>query len=143
MSKTVTNFLDAIETPSDINEHLVALYSLAGRCHSVAELGVRYALSSTALIAARPDSLKSYDIELSPEALRIFKDGEKDGVNCQLIQSSSFDVTLDDVTNWIDDMDLSNIQTIIDAWTSSLQSSEYIQNGFKAMSNGEEGIKKK
>jgi hypothetical protein len=96
MSKTVTNFLDAIETPSDINEHLVALYSLAGRCHSVVELGVRYALSSTALIAARPDSLKSYDIELSPEALRIFKDGEKDGVNCQLIQSSSFDVTLYD-----------------------------------------------
>jgi hypothetical protein len=40
-------------------------------------------------------------------------------------------------------MDLSNIQTIIDAWTHSLQSSEYIQNGFKAMSSGEEGSKKK
>ena len=51
------------------------------------------------------------------------------------------DIENDD--NWIDDMDLSNIQTIIDAWTHSLQSSEYIQNGFKAMSSGEEGSKKK
>jgi len=40
-------------------------------------------------------------------------------------------------------MDLSNIQIVIDAWTKSLESSQYIQNGFKAMSSGEEGIKKK
>ncbi len=36
-----------------------------------------------------------------------------------------------------------NIQIVIDAWTQSLQSSQYIQNGFKAMSSGEEGSKKK
>ena len=63
--------------------------------------------------------------------------------NYYKISKKTFDVSLDDVTNWIDDMDLSNIQTIIDAWTKSLESSEYIQNGFKAMSSGEEGIKKK
>ena len=63
--------------------------------------------------------------------------------NYYKISKRTFDVTLDDVTNWIDDMDLSNIQTVIDAWTKSLESSEYIQNGFKAMSSGEEGIKKK
>ena len=63
--------------------------------------------------------------------------------NYYKISKRTFDVTLDDVTNWIDDMDLSNIQIVIDAWTKSLESSQYIQNGFKAMSSGEEGIKKK
>lgn len=105
MSKTVTNFLDAIEEPSDINEHLIALYSLAARCRSVVELGVRYGVSSTALIAARPDSLVSYDIELEPKAVERFKDGQDDGVNCKLIKASSFDITL------ADDVDMLFIDT--------------------------------
>jgi hypothetical protein len=96
MAKSVKNFLNALETPSDINEHLLALYSLAARCESVVEFGVRYGVSSTALIAARPDSLVSYDMTLEPQAVQIFKDGKDDGVNCELIQKSSFDVELDE-----------------------------------------------
>ena len=102
-----------------------------------------YALMSyNVLTATEAGETKQLDIDY--QMIDFVRDVTYCGLkNYYKISKRTFDVTLDDVTNWIDDMDLSNIQIVIDAWTSSLQSSEYIQNGFKAMSSGEAGVKKK
>lgn len=102
-----------------------------------------YALMSYNVLTAT-DAGETKKLDIDYQMIDFVRDIAYCGLkNYYKISKRTFDVTLDDVTNWIDDMDLSNIQVIIDAWTSSLQSSEYIQNGFKAMSSGEEGIKKK
>lgn len=102
-----------------------------------------YALMSYNVLTAT-EAGESKKLDIDYQMIDFVRDVTYCGLkNYYKISKRTFDVTLDDVTNWIDDMDLSNIQIVIDAWTSSLQSSEYIQNGFKAMSSGEEGIKKK
>jgi hypothetical protein len=102
-----------------------------------------YALMSYNVLTAT-DAGETKKLDIDYQMIDFVRDITYCGLkNYYKISKRTFDVTLDDVTNWIDDMDLSNIQVIIDAWTKSLESSEYIQNGFKAMSNGEEGIKKK
>ena len=102
-----------------------------------------YALMSYNVLTAT-EAGESKKLDIDYQMIDFVRDVTYCGLkNYYKISKRTFDVTLDDVTNWIDDMDLSNIQIVIDAWTKSLQSSEYIQNGFKAMSSGEEGIKKK
>ena len=102
-----------------------------------------YALMSYNVLTAT-DAGETKQLDIDYQMIDFVRDVTYCGLkNYYKISKRTFDVTLDDVTNWIDDMDLSNIQIVIDAWTKSLQSSEYIQNGFKAMARGEEGIKKK
>jgi len=102
-----------------------------------------YALMSYNVLTAT-DAGETKQLDIDYQMIDFVRDVTYCGLkNYYKISKRTFDVSLDDVTNWIDDMDLSNIQIVIDAWTKSLQSSEYIQNGFKAMSSGEEGIKKK
>jgi len=102
-----------------------------------------YALMSYNVLTAT-DAGETKQLDIDYQMIDFVRDVTYCGLkNYYKISKRTFDVTLDDVTNWIDDMDLSNIQTIIDAWTKSLESSQYIQNGFKAMSSGEEGVKKK
>jgi hypothetical protein len=102
-----------------------------------------YALMSYNVLTAT-DAGETKQLDIDYQMIDFVRDVTYCGLkNYYKISKRTFDVTLDDVTNWIDDMDLSNIQIVIDAWTSSLQSSEYIQNGFKAMSSGEAGVKKK
>jgi hypothetical protein len=57
-------------TPSDINDALPVLREFASRCKHVTEFGIRTAVSTTALLAAQPDRLISYDIELNMQFLR-------------------------------------------------------------------------
>ena len=59
-------FRDACATKSDINEHLGTLYGLARQCEYVAEFGVRFGVSTVALLAAQPASLVCYDIGPCP-----------------------------------------------------------------------------
>ena len=102
-----------------------------------------YALMSYNVLTAT-EAGESKQLDIDYQMIDFVRDVTYCGLkNYYKISKRTFDVTLDDVTNWIDDMDLSNIQIVIDAWTKSLESSQYIQNGFKAMSNGEAGIKKK
>ena len=54
--KTVT------ETRSDINEHILTLKKYADKCDHITELGVRAPTSTWAFVAAKPKTLRSYDI---------------------------------------------------------------------------------
>lgn len=102
-----------------------------------------YALMSYNVLTAT-DAGETKQLDIDYQMIDFVRDVTYCGLkNYYKISKRTFDVSLDDVTNWIDDMDLSNIQIVIDAWTQSLQSSQYIQNGFKAMASGEAGSKKK
>lgn len=50
------------ENPSDINEHLPTLKAIASECDSVTEMGVRFVISTWALVEACPKKLTCYDI---------------------------------------------------------------------------------
>lgn len=47
----------------------------------------------------------SYDIELLPEAVALFEAGKAEGVNCELVQGSSFDIELPEVDSIFIDTD--------------------------------------
>jgi hypothetical protein len=57
-----TKFNLLCETPSDINEHLVAIKDFASECETIIELGVRVSISTFALMMGKPKSLTSVDI---------------------------------------------------------------------------------
>jgi hypothetical protein len=97
MFTTYRNFLEACNTESDIHEHLPTLFRFASKCDSVVEFGVRFGTSSRALIAARPKSLVSYDTTVEPEAEALFAAGREEGLDCQLIEKSSFDIELEPI----------------------------------------------
>jgi glycosyltransferase involved in cell wall biosynthesis/Tfp pilus assembly protein PilF len=54
-------------TPSDINEHLPTLCSLAMECRHVTEMGTRMGVSTTAFLFAQPDKLVCYDHRKYPQ----------------------------------------------------------------------------
>jgi hypothetical protein len=54
------------ETPSDINQHLPILRKYAAQCNHITEFGVRGVVSTWALLAAKPQTLNSYDIKYHP-----------------------------------------------------------------------------
>ena len=51
-------------TVSDINEHLPTLARYAGECEHVTEMGVRWIVSTYALLMGKPQRMISYDINL-------------------------------------------------------------------------------
>jgi hypothetical protein len=50
------------QVPSDINEHLSVLKEYAEKCDHVTEMGVRYVVSTFALVLAKPKRLVSIDL---------------------------------------------------------------------------------
>lgn len=56
-------------SPSDTNEHMQTLKDLASECALCTEFGVRYVVTTWALIAARPQQVTSYDIEVNDAML--------------------------------------------------------------------------
>lgn len=50
------------QSPSDTNEHMQTLRNLASECSICIEFGVRWVVTTWALVAARPQRVISYDI---------------------------------------------------------------------------------
>jgi hypothetical protein len=57
-----TTYHNLVDTPSDINEHLPVLKQYAEKCDTVTEMGVRYVVSTFALVLAKPKKLISIDL---------------------------------------------------------------------------------
>ena len=51
-----------VNSPSDINEHLETIKRYASDCEHITEMGVRWVVSTWALLAAKPKRLVSIDI---------------------------------------------------------------------------------
>jgi len=64
MKKLEKIYNEFCKTPSDINEHLPTLKRYAEECDHVTEMGVRYIVSTYALLMGEPKKMISYDIIL-------------------------------------------------------------------------------
>jgi len=72
-------YASACKEKSDINEHLPILRAIAENCNSknygagirVTEFGTRWGISTTALLAARPQKLTCYDLSFHKKALEL------------------------------------------------------------------------
>jgi hypothetical protein len=66
------DFLDLVQTPSDMQGHVERLRELAAACERVREFGVRTGISTRALLAGRPRHMESCDL-IEPPTLRELK----------------------------------------------------------------------
>jgi len=100
-----TNFLvdkrleEKILISSDINEHLTTLKYYASHSNTVVEMGVRWIVSTWALLSARPHSLTSIDI-VHPSTFganldEVYEAAKEVDVEYEFIQSSSLDINLE------------------------------------------------
>lgn len=66
---------------SDIDGHIDTLARLAGRCNHVTEFGVRSGNSTFALIAGKPKTLVSYDVNPCPRIEELKRAAREAGVD--------------------------------------------------------------
>ena len=78
------SYIDAVNTPCDINEHLPLLNMLAKLSNHVTEFGVRRGISTKAWFN-NPVIVRAYDIEAYPEAVELFEHAAKANKDAKLI----------------------------------------------------------
>jgi|GEM_PF-2105397 len=86
MEKVETQFKIHSETPSDINEHLPAIYEYAKKCDHVTEMGLRWVSSSWAILRANPKKIVSYDIIKDPNVQQLVDASAEYGINFHFIE---------------------------------------------------------
>lgn len=62
MEKIINILNNKINTPSDINEHLLTIKKYSEDCDHITEMGVRDCVSTWAMLASNPKKMISYDI---------------------------------------------------------------------------------
>lgn len=115
---------------SDINEHLPTLRRYAEGCSHVTEFGVRWIVSTWALLAARPKALVSYDA-LSPERFGkkiedVYAVAEEIGVAFSFILADVRLVTIADTDMLFTDTEHTYSQLRAELWRHSHQVGKYI-----------------
>lgn len=93
-------YFNLCQTTSDINEHLPILRNLSAKYDNVVEFGVRWIVSTYALLAGRPSKLTSVDV-IHPAAqgadIKIVENLAKDNfVDFNFIQESTLNANLFD-----------------------------------------------
>ena len=86
----------AVETTSDINEHLPVLSKLASECQTVAEFGVRTGVSTRALLI-NDCKLRSYDLFLEPSVTALFDLAKSLGKDAEYTQANSLMIDIEPV----------------------------------------------
>lgn len=80
---------------SDICEHLQLLYDLAKDCKHVTEMGVRFGDSTRAFLKAEV-VLRSYDIQLNPKVIELFKAADDAGRDVKYIKADVRQVEIEE-----------------------------------------------
>lgn len=65
-NKIEKRYMELVETPSDINEHLPILREYSKKCNHITEMGVRVPTSTWAFLSSLPNKMISYDIVNAP-----------------------------------------------------------------------------
>jgi hypothetical protein len=94
MSKNLEKIYDTLcKIPSDINEHLPTLMKYASECEHITEMGVRYMVSTYALLMGKPKNMISYDIHMCHwESVR---DLVKEDTNFQFAIGNTLEIDID------------------------------------------------
>lgn len=119
-----------VSEPSDINEHLPVLRRYAEKCSHVTEFGVRWIVSTWALLAARPKVLVSYDA-LSPNRFGkriedVYEVAKEIGVTFSFILADVRIVTIDQTDMLFIDTDHTYEQLHTELWKHSARVRKYI-----------------
>jgi hypothetical protein len=83
------------QTASDINEHLQTIFEQAKGCERLTEMGVRGAVSTWALLAARPNKLVSYDINKCPGVTAVQQAAREEALEYSFVQTDVLKVEID------------------------------------------------
>lgn len=97
IDKTYKDYCNIPQGQSDVSEHLPTLFFFAKQCKTVAELGVRQAISSYALAAARPDKYIAVDIKEYSGFTQLIKLCREENINIVPIIEDSRTVNLEPV----------------------------------------------
>lgn len=62
MSLTEKYLAEAVNSKGDLSEHLYTIKKYAEKCEHITELGVRWVVSTWALLAGKPKTLNSFDV---------------------------------------------------------------------------------
>ena len=94
-------YQELCNTPSDINENLPVLKKYAELSETIVELGVRGIVSTWALLAGKPKSLVSVDIEHPQnhggDLWEVMDACEEEGIQFSFVQNSSLEISLPDI----------------------------------------------
>lgn len=97
MSKIQQKYEQHCRTNSDIFQHLPALLQYGMRCKTIAEFGVRNAVSCYAFALAKPSKLICVDIAKTPGAEEFIKDCKEENINVQFDVADSREYSLEPV----------------------------------------------
>lgn len=87
-------FRIARDTPSDINEHMEILKSLADEVSHVTEMGTRTGISTRAFLASDV-TLRAYDLFRNVRVEELFKLAREEGRDVEYIQANVLNVKID------------------------------------------------
>lgn len=93
-------YLNKCAAPSDINEHLPTLKKYAEECDTIIEMGVRWVVSTWALLAGRPKAMTSIDID-SPNKYKVPIEKLEEiavsaGINYQFVQADTTKIEIEE-----------------------------------------------
>lgn len=84
------------EYNSDIYEHVPTLRKYAEKCEHITEFGVRWVVSTWALIAGAPKKMVSYDIEKYLDVERAKRVAIENGVDFTFVLGSTLEVDIEE-----------------------------------------------
>ena len=87
-------YQDELNNPSDINEHVHDLLTLALDCTHVTEFGSRFGSSTKAFLKA-PVSLRAYDLEIHDPLMNLFKMARKVGKDVEYTQGNTLSLLIE------------------------------------------------
>jgi hypothetical protein len=88
-------YLNACNTPSDINENLHILFDLANECEHVTEFGVRSGVSTRAFLNTNV-SLRSYDLEKNSVVTDLFEMANSIGKDAKYYEEDVLNVEIEE-----------------------------------------------
>lgn len=96
MNKIEARYLEKFNTPSDINEHLPALRTLAEECNHITEMGVRFVVSTWAFLLAKPKKLISIDIQYYSEIEEAIKLAQEEKIDFSFIVGDTTKIEIEE-----------------------------------------------
>lgn len=91
----LTEYENACNTNSDINQHLPLLYEISQECDHVTEMGVRTGVSTRAFLYANPKKYIAYDSDIDPEINELFEYCKSIGKDYSYIQADVLDIEIE------------------------------------------------
>lgn len=87
-------YKNAINTPSDINEHLEFLKTLCTEVNHVTEMGSRRGTSTRAFLSSNV-SLRAYDLDIDNRLMELFNIAKDQGKDVEYIQANVLNIEID------------------------------------------------